>query len=164
MSLRETLRADLQRNKDRMSRISVIVFRLNQAAQSRGWIVRKGAAVLDLVWLRMIVGAELPPTVKCGAGLRLAHVGRGVTINPRVRIGSNVTIYHRVTLGVIGSDKDNVPIIGDNVYLGTAATVIGRVSIGDGAKVGAGATVLNDVPPGHTAVGPKATILVAQLD
>ena len=159
MNLRQTVRADFARTHDRLSRISVLVFRLNQAAHLRSWPVRKVGALLDLVWLRLIVGAELPPTVEIGPGLRLPHVGRGVVINPRVKIGANATIYHRVTLGVIGTEKDNVPTLGDDVYLGTAATVIGRVNVGDGAKIGAGAVVVKDVPPGRTALGPAAVVL-----
>ncbi|GAA1982760.1 hypothetical protein [Microbacterium pumilum] len=157
MRLKEVLIADYARNDDRWSKISVAVFRVNQWAYRRGFVLRSAAAVADLIWLRLLVGAELPPDIVCGPGLRLAHMGRGVIVNRRVRIGSNVTLYHRVTLGVIGSDKGNVPTLEDGVYVGTGATVIGRVLVGEGARIGAGAVVTKDVPAFATAVGVPAT-------
>lgn len=152
-----TLRADFEVTLDPYDRLSVLVFRLNQAAhRSRARaVVGPVAAALDMLWLRMVNGAELPWQVECGPGLRLAHGGRGVILNPDVRIGSDATIYPRVTLGVNGA-VGNVPTLGDHVYLGMGATVIGRVILGDKARVGAGAVVTHDVPAGATAVGVPA--------
>lgn len=157
MRLKEILRADYARNDDRWSKASVTVFRVNQWAYRRGFVLRRVAALADLVWLRLLVGAELPPDIVCGPGLRLAHMGRGIIVNRRVRLGSNVTLYHGVTLGVIGSDNTNVPTLGDGTYVGARATVIGRVVVGENARIGAGAVVVKDVPAYATAVGVPAT-------
>lgn len=158
--LRDDLRADFSRNFGLVSRTTILVIRLNQAAhRGRGqWAKKPVARVLDLVWVQMLMGSEIPGEVQIGSGLRLAHGGRRVIINPRVVIGSNVTIYHGVTLGVSGRDKANVPTIADDVYIGTNAVLIGRLQVHHGAKIGAGAVVTKDVPEYSTAVGVPATV------
>lgn len=103
----------------------------------------------------MAMGAELPATIECGGGLALCHGGRGVIVNPRSRIGSNVTLLHDVTLGN-ASPRQEAPTIGDGVFIGTKASIIGGVTVGDGARVGAHALVTKDVPPGATARGVPA--------
>jgi serine O-acetyltransferase len=81
----------------------------------------------------------------------------GVVIGETCIVGDNVVIYHGVTLGGTGKDKGpRHPILGNNVIIGAGAAVLGRVTIGDGAKVGANAVVLDDVPAGSTFVGEKA--------
>jgi serine O-acetyltransferase len=85
-----------------------------------------------------------------GPGLVLLY-GIGIVINGRVRGGSNVTLYHQVTLG---GQQDRVPILGDNVMIGAGAKVIGPVRIGDGARVAANSVVYKaDVPPNTTVMG-----------
>lgn len=158
MDLRAMLRADFAANRRRIDRLSVLAFRLNQAATSR-LLLKPVAKLLNLLWLEIIVGAELPGEVRCGPGLRVPHAARGVILHPNVTLGSGVTLYHRVTVGVSGGDRTNVPSIGDGVYLGTGATLFGRLHVGDGARIGAGAVVTKDVPPGATAVGVPAKVL-----
>jgi serine O-acetyltransferase len=159
MGIAETLKADFVVNPRLLDRVSVFAFRLNQYGRSGRFskLMKIPATVLDLIWLQFIVGSEMPGTVVCGPGLRLPHMGRGVIINGNSVIGSNVTIYHRVTLGVTGKDPMNVPVLGDNVYLGTGAIVIGRVRVGDNASVGAGAVVTKDVLASTTVVGVPAS-------
>jgi len=82
----------------------------------------------------------------------------GIVINPACVIGNNVKINQQVTLG--GSGDKGCPIIGDNVYIGAGAKVLGGVRIGNNAKIGANAVVLADIPDGATAVGVPARILV----
>jgi serine O-acetyltransferase len=81
---------------------------------------------------------------------------QGVVINAEVRGGSNVTIEHQVT---IGAERRRSPILGNNVFIGAGAKVIGTVTIGDGARVGANAVVVHDVPPGATVVGIPARVV-----
>jgi serine acetyltransferase len=90
------------------------------------------------------------------SGCYFCHKGFGVVINPRTIIGKNVVIQHSVTIGEIG---DKTPIIGDNVYIGAKATIIGNVNIGNNVKIGAGSVVLKDVPDGCSAVGVPARII-----
>lgn len=90
-----------------------------------------------------------------GPGFVLIHA-TGVVINGMVRGGSNAYIYHQVT---IGADRKGAAVIGDNVFIGAGAKVIGPVTIGDGARIGANAVVLHDIPPHVTAVGIPARIV-----
>ncbi len=82
------------------------------------------------------------------------HTG-GVVINHRAVIGKNCTLRHNVTIGARYGDKD-VPVIGDNVSIGTGAVVIGEITIGNNVAIGANAVVLHDVPDNHIAVGNPA--------
>jgi serine O-acetyltransferase len=90
-----------------------------------------------------------------GPGLVLIH-STGVVINGRVRGGSNVHIEHQVT---IGAERRESPILGNNVFVGAGAKVIGPVTIGDGARIGANAVVLRDVPAHSTVVGIPACVV-----
>jgi len=80
----------------------------------------------------------------------------GVVINGSVQGGAGVHIEHQVT---IGSENRRSPIVGDDVFVGAGAKIIGGVTIGNGARVGANAVVLTDVPAYCTAVGIPARIV-----
>jgi serine O-acetyltransferase len=90
-----------------------------------------------------------------GPGFVLIH-STGVVINGTVRGGTNVAIEHQVT---IGADRRQSPVIGDGVFIGAGAKVIGPVRVGDRAKVGANAVVVRDVPADCTVVGVPAKIV-----
>lgn len=92
-----------------------------------------------------------------GPGLVLVHPV-GVVINSAVRGGRGVVIESGV---VIGDNRGRVPVLGDAVFLGAGAKVIGGVTIGAGARIGANAVVLHDVPAGATAVGIPARCIRA---
>jgi serine O-acetyltransferase len=91
-----------------------------------------------------------------GRGLKLPHPN-GVVIHEDAVIGTDCMIMQQVTIGMIG-DGD-VPTVGNNVYVGAGAKIIGRVSVGDGARIGANAVVVHDVPAGATAVGVPARLV-----
>lgn len=90
-----------------------------------------------------------------GPGFVLVH-STGVVINGAVRGGSGVLIEHQVT---IGAEKRKAPVLGDDVFIGAGAKVLGEIVIGDGARIGANAVVVTDVPALHTAVGVPARIV-----
>ena len=94
-------------------------------------------------------GAELGP------GLVLIHA-TGIVINGRVRAGANLHLEHQVTIGAEGRQS---PVIGDDVFIGAGAKVIGAVTVGDGARIGANAVVVDDVPPHTTVVGIPAKVV-----
>lgn len=94
-----------------------------------------------------------------GPGFVLIH-STGVVINSSVRGGSNVLIEHQVT---IGADRRRTPVIGSDVFIGAGAKVIGGVTVGDGARVGANAVVVRDVPPHSTVVGIPARVVRQRL-
>lgn len=109
---------------------------------------------------RFFTGIEIHPGAKIGKGLCIDH-GMGVVIGETAEIGNDVLIYHGVTLGGTGKDKGKRhPTIGDNVVIGAGAKVLGPIHIGDGAKIGANAVVVKDVPAGATAVGIPAKNLI----
>lgn len=90
-----------------------------------------------------------------GPGFVLIH-SNGVVINSSVKGGRRVFIEHQVT---IGAEKNESPIIGDNVFIGAGAKIVGPVTIGNHARVGANAVVLKDVPDYATVGGIPAKIL-----
>jgi serine O-acetyltransferase len=90
-----------------------------------------------------------------GPGFIITH-SVGVIINSQVRAGKNLTVHHGVT---IGSEKNKSPILGDNVFIGAGAKVIGGITVGSDVKIGANAVVTKDVPDGATVVGIPAKIV-----
>ncbi len=102
---------------------------------------------------RFATGIEIHPGAHIGPGLFIDH-GMGVVIGETTDIGEDVTIYQGVTLGGTGKETGKRhPTVHDGVIVGTGARVLGPVDIGEGAKVGAGAIVVKDVPPNSTVVG-----------
>jgi serine O-acetyltransferase len=95
-----------------------------------------------------------------GRGVTIDHA-TGVTLGETGVIGDNVYIMHDVTLGATGTSNevDRHPKIGNGVFLGAKCTVLGNVSVGDGATVAAAALVNKPVPAGHTAVGVPARLI-----
>jgi serine O-acetyltransferase len=155
------LRQDFEQNPWLEPRLTLAVWRLGQAAHGRHgipfFLLRRLHGVLDFVWVRSMIGAELPRSVPAGPGLRLPHAGRGVILHSSTRLGARVTLYHQVTVGVRG--KDPAATIEDDVYIGAGAKVVGQITLGAGCQIGANAVVLKDVPPGRTAVGVPARLL-----
>lgn len=98
-------------------------------------------------------GIEIHPGAVIGKNLFIDH-GAGVVIGETTIIGNNVEIYHGVTLGGITDFKGKRhPTIEDNVMIGAHAQILGDITIGDSARVGAGAVVLKDVPKNTTVIG-----------
>src|SRR5205823_4909535 len=90
-----------------------------------------------------------------GPGFVLVH-STGVVINGNVQGGSNVYVEHQVTIGAEGRES---PVLGSDVFVGAGAKIIGAVCVGDGARVGANAVVVHDVPPHATVVGIPARVV-----
>lgn len=139
--------------------LPVLLIRLSEFFHER----RLGIAAKLFSMINVAVfGIEASPRVKIGGGLFLPHtVG---TVLGAERIGENVTILQGVTLGTAepesGFTASLRPVIGNNVFLGAGAKVIGRVTLGDYAKIGANAVVLQDVPAHAIAVGVPARIIL----
>lgn len=90
-----------------------------------------------------------------GPGLVMVH-SMGIVINTNVRAGRNLVIEHEVT---VGAEKGQSPTIGDNVFIGAGAKVLGPVTVGRDVKIGANAVVTRDVPDGATVVGIPARVI-----
>lgn len=105
---------------------------------------------------RKFTGIEIHPGAKIGKRLFIDH-GMGIVIGETAEIGDNCTIYHQVTLGGTGKDKNKRhPTIGNNVMIGAGAKVLGPIIIGNNVKIGAGAVVLKNVEANTTVVGVPA--------
>ncbi len=122
---------------------------------SRRW--RTKAYWLMFRVVETVTGISLPKDCRIGPGLRIWHFG-GIFVNPATVIGANCTLRQGVTLGNRVPDGP-CPVLEDGVELGAYAQVLGGVRLGAGCRVGAMAVVLQDVPPGATAVGNPARIL-----
>jgi serine O-acetyltransferase len=102
---------------------------------------------------RAVTGIEIHPAARVGEGLFIDH-GVGVVIGETAEIGENVTLYQGVTLGGTGfATGKRHPTVQDNVTIGSGAKLLGPITIGHGAKIGANSVVIHDVPPNSTVVG-----------
>ncbi|MFC7956531.1 serine O-acetyltransferase [Rhodococcoides kroppenstedtii] len=157
------MREDFQHNlrtSGPYAAITMVVWRLGTiAASARGLprLALKVAYVLaNHVWVKIIIGSDLSPNVTLGRRLCLPHGGRGLFISNGVSIGDDCTIHQQVTIGVT-LDKSGAPQVGDRVYVGAKASVVGPVRIENDCTVGAHAFVLRDVAAESVAVGVPAS-------
>jgi serine O-acetyltransferase len=127
----------------------------------------------DLKWLgrflshlgRFFTGIEIHPGAIVGRRVFIDH-GMGVVIGETAEIGDDCTIYQGVTLGgtTLGKGTKRHPTLGKGVIVRAGAQVLGGFTVGDGARVGSNAVLLQPVPPGATAVGIPARIVVKSAD
>ncbi len=104
-------------------------------------------------WAKFTTGIEIHPAAKIAAGVFIDH-GAGVVIGETAEIEEGVVIYQGVTLGGTGKEKGKRhPTVKKNVTISCGAKVLGGFTVGEGAKIGAGAVVLSEVPPYATVVG-----------
>jgi serine O-acetyltransferase len=102
---------------------------------------------------RTLTGIEIHPAARIGSGLFIDH-GTGVVIGETADIGNDVTLYQGVTLGGTGfATGKRHPTVQDNVTIGSGAKLLGPITVGHGAKIGANSVVITDVPPHSTVVG-----------
>jgi serine O-acetyltransferase len=102
---------------------------------------------------RAVTGVEIHPAARIGSDFFIDH-GSGVVIGETTEIGDRVTLYQGVTLGGTGFARGKRhPTVEDDVTIGSGAKLLGPVSVGHGAKVGANTVVIEDVPPRSTVVG-----------
>ena len=109
---------------------------------------------------RFMTGLEIHPGATIGQGFFVDH-GTGVVIGETAVIGNNVVIFHNVTLGGTGKHPGKRhPTIGNNVLIGTGATLLGPITVGDNVKIGANSfIVMKDVPANTTVTGTPARIV-----
>lgn len=117
-------------------------------------LARRCARYRHRFWT-IVTGANIPIMTRIGGGLIMPHPS-GIVVHADAVIGPNCLIMQNVTLGT--NVKGGAPRIGGHVDLFAGACVLGAVTVGDHARVGALALVLEDVPPGATVVAPRAQI------
>jgi serine O-acetyltransferase len=158
------LRAKAEWNYDRSDWKGVVKVLLTDGTPAMIWYRMMQAArrwrlvPLEMLFNRcntMFCGCIIGRGAEFGPGLVLIH-SIGIVINGSVRGGANVKIEHQVT---IGAEKRESPQLGDDVFLGAGAKIIGGIQIGNGAKIGANAVVLQDIPEYATAVGIPAKVV-----
>ena len=110
-------------------------------------------------WNRFWTGIEIHPGATIGHRLVIDH-GMGIVIGETAEIGDDCLLYQGVTLGGTGKEKgERHPTLGNNVLVGSGAKVLGPFTVGDNARIAAGAVVLSEVPANATAVGVPARIV-----
>lgn len=120
-----------------------------------------GLLLFSNVWIDVTTKVELPAGALIGPGLLIPHRGY-IVVGSGVRVGRHCTLTQGVTIGHgAGGTKtlDESPVVGDRVYIGPGAIIIGPVTIGNDAVIGAGAVVTRSVPPRGVAVGNPARVI-----
>jgi serine O-acetyltransferase len=109
---------------------------------------------------RFITGIEIHPGAKIGKGLFIDH-GSAIVIGETAEIGENCIVFHNVTIGGTGNHKGKRhPTIGNNVLIGTGATLLGPIHIGNNVRIGAETVVImHDIPSNCTVVGAPGKII-----
>jgi serine O-acetyltransferase len=110
--------------------------------------------------ITMLTGIEICERAQIGAGLYLAHMGT-IIIAMTTKIGRNASIHQEVTFGGAGKgvEEGDFPEVGDDVYIGAGAKIIGRVKVGSRVLIGCNAVVIRDIPDHATAVGIPARVV-----
>lgn len=116
-------------------------------------------AFVAFKFIEIAAGISIPFSVQIGEGLRLGHFG-GPIINSKVRIGKNCSMGIGNVIGTKGLGDKGVPEIGDNVYIGAGAKILGGIKIGNNVNIGANAVVIDDIPDNATAVGIPAKVVM----
>lgn len=124
---------------------AMIVYRLMQTSQR--WHLSPLAMLFNK--LNVFGGCIIGRRAEFGPGFVLIH-SNGVVINTSVRGGRNIKIEHQVT---IGAERDQSPVLGDDIFIGAGARVLGAIRVGSNVRIGANAVVVKDVPDGVTAIG-----------
>jgi serine O-acetyltransferase len=159
-AVRGDVRAALERDPAARSAIEVALcypgvhaiwgYRVTHWLWGRGH--RLAARLLSEV-TRIFTGVDIHPGAVLGPGLFIDHA-TGVVIGETAVVGTDVTLYHGVTLGATATAKGKRhPTVGDRVVIGAGAKVLGPITVGDDASIGANAVVVKPVPPGTVVVG-----------
>lgn len=136
------------------SGFALVLFRAAQAVRSRPAVLRLPVTAVYMLLVEWALGIELNVKSRIGPGLRLYH-GVGLVIHEAAVVGKDCILRHCTTLG-LKNGPDDCPVLGDNVDVGCNVVILGKVRIGDGAVIGAGSVVLDDVASGDVVAGNPA--------
>jgi len=164
--MREDVRSVLENDPAARSKLEVVLcypglhalwfHRVNHYLWNRG--LRLAARWMSQL-ARFLTGIEIHPAAQIGRRLFIDH-GMGVVIGETSTVGDDVTIYQGVTLGGTGREHGKRhPTVGNGVVIGSGAKVLGNITVGDNARIGAGSVVLRSVPENSTVVGVPAHIM-----
>lgn len=161
--VREDITAVMERDPSAESRRDVLLFATGLHAvwayRVQHWLWQRGHHALATMLSRRSrrrYGVEIHPAATIGRRFVIDH-GMGVVIGATAIIGDDCLMYQGVTLGMTGHHAGKRhPTLGDRVMVGANAVILGNIRVASGAKVGAGAVVVDDVRPGTTVVGVPA--------
>ena len=147
---------------------ALMAYRLAHALWTRRWFL---LARMISQTARFLTGIEIHPGARIGRRFFIDH-GMGVVIGETAEIGDDVTLYHDVTLGGVSPAEESDaqrcvkrhPTLEDGVIVGSGAQILGPITIGKGARVGANAVVVNAVAPGVTVVGIPARVVLPRSE
>jgi serine O-acetyltransferase len=122
--------------------------------------LRKWARLRHIFW-SILTSSDIDPQAQIGERLRLPHP-QGVIVHGSAVIGNDCLVMQQVTIGML--TVGDAPVIGSRVFIGAGAKILGKIVVGDGARIGASAVVLCDVPAGWTAVGVPARLVQSHPD
>lgn len=113
------------------------------------WFKRNGIPILGPLFARLglfLTGVDIAPGAEIGPGLIVSH-GTGLVIGSHTKIGSHAILLHQVTLGAPDVGRlEEMPRVGDDVYIGAGAALIGGITVGDRVVIGLNTTITEDVP------------------
>lgn len=164
--LRELITADMQRYYDKIPFIKPIQVRYQIIYRKASFYKKKS---LKGIYYRIRLnrlsersGIQLPTNAKIDKGLFIAHFGP-IIVNPDAVIGKNVNISPGVIIGKTNrGEKKGVPVIGNNVWIGANAVVVGKITIGDDVLIAPNAYVNTDIPAHSVVMGNPAVIHVRE--
>jgi serine O-acetyltransferase len=118
------------------------------------WICNKTYGFINIFW-PIFSGVSIDRSTEVGERFHIVHAGM-VVIHPGVRFGDRCGVMHNVTIGQ--NMNSDVPTIGNDVFIGTGAVILGEINIGDGARIASNSLVVCDVPANAMAMGVPAKI------
>ena len=165
-SIRRDVTAAMERDPAARSRLEVLLcypgvhalafHRLAHRLWGGGWVV---AARFVSHVSRFLTGIEIHPGARIGRGVFIDH-GMGVVMGETAEVGDDVTLYQGVTLGGTSLKREKRhPTLERNVVVGTGAAIIGTITVGAGARIGAGSVVVAEVPPNSVVVGVPGKVI-----
>lgn len=117
-------------------------------------------AGLIMRFIRIIYSCDIPPGIQIGKEVLFKHNGLGVVIHPASIIGDYTQIYQNVSIA--GRHKRGAPIIGENVFVGAGACILGGVTIGNNVMIGANCVVISNIPDNAVVVGVPGKVIKFQ--
>ena len=159
----DNIRADIRRHNTIKNRVTWAlinyrfgVWAMNLKFAPLRWFCSKIYTVMRTV-MGILTGISLDRHTKIGEGFHIVSESGRIAIHEDAVIGDRVGISHNVTLG--NNMVNQAPVIGNDVFIGCGASILGGVKVGDGARIAANSLVMNDVPAGATAIGVPAQII-----
>ncbi len=160
--LKRTIEKDLYRYDNRFGLVKPLYFKWQMTYRKAAFYPKKSLlGILYRIRLNFLSeksGIQIPTATKIGEGLLLSHNGQ-IIVNPSVIMGRNINLGAGVTIGKTNrGKKEGTPVIGDNVWIGNNAVIVGGIHIGDDVMIAPNAFVNMDIPPHSVVLGNPGTI------